>query len=98
DFCTAADAEPIWVCPAGIDPGEAEEMASVFSFLGIERLLITRVDTARRLGSILSAALSQGYGLCNAANTSQVTGELKPLDATLLADMLIRFKRERMGI
>ncbi len=96
-YASLQEVEPILVCPAGIDTGEAEEMANVFSFLGIERMVVSRVDTTRRLGSVLAASKMGDYALAHVSNSSKVAGDLSPLSPHLLASMLVHYKRERMN-
>lgn len=95
DYATLNDIEPVLVCSAGIDPGEAEEIASVFSFLDIERILISRSDCARRFGSILAAATAGDYALCNVSGSPKVMGEFHALDPTSLSQLLTHYQRER---
>lgn len=97
EYAGLQEIEPILVCPAGIDTGEAEEMANVFSFLDIERMVVSRVDTTRRLGSVLAAAKMGDYALAHVSNSSKVVGDLAPLSPGLLASMLVHYKRERMS-
>ena len=97
EYAGLQEIEPILVCPAGIDTGEAEEMANVFSFLDIERMVVSRVDTTRRLGSVLAAAKMGDYALAHVSNSSKVAGDLAPLSPGLLASMLVHYKRERMS-
>ena len=52
----AANAEPILVLPAGIDPAEAGDVASAFARIGCRRLIATRIDVSRRLGGLVAAA------------------------------------------
>lgn len=52
----ATKAVPILVMAAGGDTLEAAETAIAFSEVGIEQLIATRCDVARRLGGILTAA------------------------------------------
>jgi flagellar biosynthesis protein FlhF len=44
------------VLPAGIDAEESAEMAMTFEVLGVRKIIPTRLDFARRIGGILSAA------------------------------------------
>src|SRR5690606_16349072 len=53
---SAGDIEPILVMPAAYDPDESGEIARIYGTLGIRSLLPTRLDIARRLGGLLSAA------------------------------------------
>ena len=52
----SADIEPILVLAAGGDAGEAADIGESFSACGATRILATRLDMTRRLGSILAAA------------------------------------------
>ena len=54
---TVADGEPVFIMPAGTDPDEAHDLSVLFSDLGCRRLIVTRLDTSRRFGGILSAAV-----------------------------------------
>ena len=59
-LCATADATMALVLPAGLDAGEAADLASVHAEAGAELLIATRLDVARRLGGVLAAA---GAGL-----------------------------------
>lgn len=87
--------EPVLTCPAGIDTAEAQEMASVFNFLSIERMIITRMDAVRRLGSIFAAQSTGGYALCNYASSAILTDACTPISAAALARFMLRHVRER---
>src|SRR4029453_15948032 len=50
------DLGPGLVLPAGCDAAEAAEVGSSFRELGARRLLLTRLDMTRRLGSLLAIA------------------------------------------
>jgi flagellar biosynthesis protein FlhF len=52
----SADLEPILVMAAGGDASEAADIGESFGASGATRLLATRLDMTRRLGSVLSAA------------------------------------------
>ncbi|MEO0410670.1 MAG: AAA family ATPase [Pseudomonadota bacterium] len=54
-FAAQSGAEPIFVLPAGLDGLEAAEQAYVFSSLGVKRMLVTRLDGARRFAGIVTA-------------------------------------------
>ena len=53
-----AGADMVVVLPAGLDPAEAADLARAFAALGAQHLLPTRLDAARRRGSVLLAALA----------------------------------------
>lgn len=87
--------EPVLTCPAGMDVAEAQEMASVFNFLNIERMMITRMDAVRRLGSVFSALAAGGFSLSNITSSAVLTDPCMPLTATMLAKFMLRHVRER---
>jgi flagellar biosynthesis protein FlhF len=65
DLAATANARLALVLPAGMDVAEATEIATGFGAMGAEYLIATRLDVARRLGSVLAAA-SAGLGLAEA--------------------------------
>lgn len=87
--------EPILTCPAGMDAHEASEMASVLSFLGIERMIATKVDTTRRMGSLFAAVNSGGLALANLSNSAKPTEACTPASPAALARLMLRHVRER---
>ena len=89
---TAAGATPVLVMQAGAHPEEAAEQAAVFAGLGIAHLLPTRLDIARRLGSVLAVADPSGPGLAltEAGIGTGATDGLVALTPTLLAERLLR--------
>ena len=88
--------EPILTCPAGMDADEAQEMASVFDFLNIERMLITRLDATRRLTSVFTTLATGGYALSNLSNSASPTDACSPLSPTALSRLMLRHIRERL--
>lgn len=85
----AVDAEPVLVLPAGGDAEETAEIACTYEILGIERMIPTRLDMARRLGGILNAAQSAGLSFADASNTPQVADGLIPLNARRMARLIL---------
>ena len=84
-----ADVHPVLVLPTAIDADEAGEMARVFATIGATDILPTRIDIARRLGSMLAAAHQGGLRFCNMSNTPKVAHGLVPLNAKLLSQLLV---------
>ncbi len=82
-------AEAVLVLPAGLDAAEAGDVAATFQAVGATRLLATRLDLARRLGSLLSAAWKGRLRFCDAAASPSVTVPLSPLNPMSLARMLL---------
>lgn len=89
--------EPILTCPAAMDAHEAGEMASVFSFLPIERMLLTRTDAVRRLSGLFAALATGGYRLSNYSSSAAPSDACTPLSAAGLARLMLRHTRERMN-
>lgn len=85
----AGDIEPLMVLPAGTDAEESGEMARVFAGLNVHGLLPTRVDIARRLGGLLSAAKSGNLVFTDASNTPKVADGLFALAPRTMAELLM---------
>jgi len=79
---------PILVLPAGLDADEAADTALGFAALGATTLVASRVDAARRLGGILSAADAASLALAAAGNSPRIADGLVDLDAQALADTM----------
>jgi len=75
---------------------EAQEMASVFDFLNIERMLITRLDATRRLTSVFTTLATGGYALSNLSNSASPTDACSPLSPAALSRLMLRHIRERL--
>jgi flagellar biosynthesis protein FlhF len=91
----ASDMEATLVLPAGIDADEAGDIGRVFATLGVKSVLPTRIDVARRLGSLLSCAHYGNLSFADASMTSKVAQGLTPLSPRTLAQLLVpRLYRE----
>lgn len=84
--------EPILVLPAGGDAMESIDMVEIYSELPIRRILVTRADATRRFGGVLAAATAHGLGFCNISRSSSVTDSVQPLEPSILAQMLLKYK------
>lgn len=91
-YATIEDIEPILVLPAGGDSAEAIDTTEIFASLPIQRLLVTRTDTARRFGGILAAAAAHDLAFSHASTSSHMADSLFPMDAALLAKLLLRYQ------
>lgn len=96
ELADAAEAEPVLVLPAGMDPSEAAETAEAFLSLGITRLVTTRVDTARRLGGLLAAAEAARLQLSDAGTSPHIGNGLHPLTPIALARVLTAAPTDRI--
>ncbi|HTH16220.1 MAG TPA: GTP-binding protein [Magnetospirillum sp.] len=85
----AADVEPILVMAAGGDANEAGEVAEAFAAIGATRLFTTRLDTTRRLGSMLAAAEAGQLALCDVSASPHVASGISPISAISLARLLL---------
>jgi len=83
------DMDAALVMPAGMDAEEAAEIAMTFDVLGVKNLIATRLDFARRLGGILSAAAKTGLALGTASHTPQVAHGIIDLTPHKLAALLL---------
>ncbi len=83
----AVGATIVAVLPAGLDAGEAADLARAFATLGARHLLPTRLDVARRLGGVLAAAAS-GLALTEAGTGPGAADGLTPLTPDWLARRL----------
>lgn len=85
----AGTIEPVLALTAGMDASESAEIARSFALLGVQRMLATRLDIARRLGGLLAGAQQGGLSFCDISFTPKVTDGLAKLDASTLASFLI---------
>lgn len=85
----AGTIEPVLVMAAGGDAEESAEVARCFAVLGVQRLFPTRLDVARRLGGLLSAAGRSGIAFSDASNTPMVANGIITLGAQSLASLLL---------
>lgn len=85
----AGPVDPYLVLPAGMDADESGEMARVFSALGVRSMISSRIDMARRLGGILSAAHYGGLAFADISVTPKVADGLSPLTPKILAGLLM---------
>lgn len=76
------------VLPAGGDVLETAETAIAFSEAGTDYLIGTKLDTTRRLGSLLSAAYAGGLTLVAGGISPSIADGLVPLNPMSLARLL----------
>ncbi|MDD3370717.1 MAG: GTPase [Alphaproteobacteria bacterium] len=77
------------VFPAGLDAAEAVDLALEFKSAGASRLLVTRLDTVRRIGSLLRLAFETHLPFCNYSMSASVTEPLQPMNPVVLARLLL---------
>lgn len=93
-YIETADALPVLVMPAGLDPRESGETAEAFAEAGAVYLLATRLDAARRFGGILAAADAGKLTVCEASLSQSVSRGLSPVNAVSLAKLLLTSSEE----
>ena len=89
DLINAIDAKVIMLLADGTDPLEAADLAQAYSELGAKGLIITRIDVARRHGSILSAATQGNLSIYGIGVGPSVSDGLKTLNPVSLARLLL---------
>lgn len=85
----AASARMVLVLGAGGDVLEAAEWAETFAGWGATRLIATKLDISRRLGSVLSAADAGALALCGVGISPNIGGGLTPVNPVSLARLLL---------
>lgn len=89
--------EPLLVASAGTDGEELLEITKSFAEIGVERMLATRVDIARRLGSLVYACLGGDLAMSEFGTTPHIVEGLTPINPRFLARLLILDQRERLS-
>lgn len=89
-FVKTAKVEPVLVLTASADPAEAAETAEQFARIGCRRLIVTRLDAARRIGAMLTAALAGDLAFTEVSITASVAQGLRPLNPMSLSRVLTR--------
>src|SRR5258705_333315 len=64
-------------------------LAQLPTRLGAHRLIVTKLDTVRRLGSLLAAAAGGGLALCEFGLSPQISDGLVPMNPVSLARLLM---------
>lgn len=85
----ASGAEPLFVLPAGGDAVDTVEMARVFRDFGCSRLVVTRLDMVRRLGSVIATVDALRFTLAEAGMSSAIADGLSSFNPVLLARVLL---------
>jgi flagellar biosynthesis protein FlhF len=88
-LATAAEADLMLVLPSGGDAMESAEQAAAFAEIGATLLFGTRIDAARRLGSLLAAAEGGRLALAGLGVSPQIGAGARPADAGFLARLLM---------
>ncbi len=94
DFVKAGSVEPVLVLPAGGDAEEMADAALAFARIGCRRLIVTRLDAARRYGGLIGAAAAGKLALAAVGCSASIPHGLKDLTPLALARVLLRDPRQ----
>lgn len=89
DFAEAGDMETVVVMASGTEAQESHDTSRAFDFLKPHKLLFTRVDCARRLGGMLSAAHGGKLALSGACASPNVSDPVAALSARDVSRLLL---------
>ncbi|MGF1454601.1 MAG: GTPase [Alphaproteobacteria bacterium] len=95
-FLKAFDVEPVLVLAAGADGADMADTARIFQEMGARRVIITRLDVARRLGSVLWLLHTTGLALAQGSRTPYVADGLVPMDPSSLARLIMGVPRSSL--
>jgi flagellar biosynthesis protein FlhF len=86
---SAGNIDPVLLMPAGMDADECGEMARIYAALGVRQMMPTRIDLARRLGGLLTAAHQGSLIFADASDNAQVADGLFAMSPDRLANLLM---------
>jgi len=89
EWISVAPTDPVLVMSAGGDALEADEMARAFASAGIRRLIATRLDVTRRLGSILAAAANSRFDFSGVSITPRIANGLTTISTVSMARLIM---------
>jgi len=89
ELLDGAGAEPVLTLAAGGNADDAAEIGEAFAVIGCARLVLTRLDAARRLGAALAAAANGGLAFSDVSLSPHVSRGLRPLDPAGLTRLLL---------
>lgn len=94
-FIQKVDAEPVLVMPAGLDALDAQEIAGVFSKMGCQRFIATRLDAARRYSSVIMAARPGFLALAAFSRSPYIADGLDPATPAALSKLVTALPLKR---
>lgn len=89
ELIAAAKGEALLTLPAGIEACDALDMAEEYRTIGVQGLLVTRLDLVRRIGSLLRIAAESQLPLCGYCASYKVTEPPQPMNPVVLARMIL---------
>ena len=84
-----SDAEPVLVMAAGGDLVDTDFIAAAFCEIGAQRMIVTRLDMTRRLGSILWAAYQNSLSFCDVSTKPEIIEGIHPINPVSLSRLLL---------
>ncbi|MDX1400282.1 MAG: hypothetical protein R3245_00025 [Kiloniellales bacterium] len=89
EIAAECGAELLQVMAAGLDRDEACEIADAFSAIGAKSSIVTRIDTARRIGAPLAALRAAELTLVALSESAEISSGFAELSARSLARRLL---------
>ncbi len=89
-YLKALPVDPLLVLPAGMDPAEAADVARIFAELGARRLIMTRLDSVRRLAAVLTATRAGQLALAGWSASPYLADAIVPPSPYRLAELFAR--------
>ena len=83
------EVDSVLVMPTGGDSDESGETARAFRTLGVDKLMPARMDIARRIGGLLSAAYQGKMAFTDAGNAPNVADGLVQITPETLSHILM---------
>lgn len=90
EFVEVSEVDTALVLAAGMDSLEAADIAEAFRVLRPGRVITTRIDMARRLGSMLTSADVGGVAFGDVGIAPEIAGGLTSLNPVSLARLFMR--------
>lgn len=98
DFVKECNLEPVLVAPASGDADDFVDLAKIYSSLGVRRMIVSRIDTTRRLGGILAAMDAANLALAQVSITPYVAQGLSTINPLSLARLLVEVPAAKANV
>lgn len=90
EFILAVKQPPYLVVPAGTDSYELRDISSAFKDLGCTRFIMTRFDSCKRLGGLLTILQDEKLALCALSQGPEIGSRLKQARSELVVDLMMK--------
>ena len=88
-FLDVGDIEPIAVVAAGTETVDLIESLKAFAMLGVKRIIVTRLDASRRIGSLLTAVDQTKHAFSLSSDSPYLGSELEHFTPSAIARRLL---------